>query len=72
MDCIYLFIYLFIYLLRDRDAWRVLASAALKIRVPQNAGNFLNSSSSSRDSDLVFGYWLFGYLLKMLVVMQYN
>jgi hypothetical protein len=30
-------------LARDRDRWRSLVNAVMKIRFPQNAGNFLTS-----------------------------
>ena len=30
-------------LAQDRDIWRTLVSAVMKLRVPQNAGNFLTS-----------------------------
>jgi hypothetical protein len=30
-------------LAQDRDRWRTLVNAAMKLRVPQNAGNFLTS-----------------------------
>ena len=30
-------------LAQDRDRWRTLVSAVMKIRVPRNAGNFLTS-----------------------------
>ena len=27
---------------QDRDNWRMLVNAVMKLRVPQNAGNYLN------------------------------